>query len=294
MWMFLAAVITALGLCIRSVYERNVFSTTIYTLRSDKIKRDRNLIFLTDLHNNCFGKDQRRLLAAIAKEEPDAVLIGGDMMIVHKDPAAHGFDDIKMGAEVDAALLFVKKLARRYPVYYANGNHESRLNTMRESYGDLFGRYMEELKQAGVCYLSDETADFEEDIRISGLELEEQYFGRRYMGDLEKGYIIKRLGRVGQDRFHILLAHSPKFFDRYVEWGADLTLAGHYHGGTIWLPWIGGVMTPQFEFLRKDCAGMMEKDGKCMIIGRGLGTHSINVRLNDMSQLMVIKLRAAD
>ena len=34
----------------------------------------------------------------------------------------------------------------------------------------------------------------------------------------------------------------------YADWGADLVLSGHFHGGTIRIPGLGGVMTPQLQF----------------------------------------------
>ena len=37
-------------------------------------------------------------------------------------------------------------------------------------------------------------------------------------------------------------------------------------------------------------AGEFEKDGKHMIVGRGLGTHSINIRFCNRPQLMVVRL----
>lgn len=57
-----------------------------------KLERDRNLIFLSDLHNNEFGRDNGELVAAIHRLNPDAVLSGGDMMVCkgkagHKGPA---------------------------------------------------------------------------------------------------------------------------------------------------------------------------------------------------------------
>lgn len=61
-------------------------------------------------------------------------------------------------------------------------------------------------------------------------------------------YIEKKAGKADPDHFQILLAHSPLYFDACAKWGADLTLSGHFHGGTIRLPGLGGVMTPQYQF----------------------------------------------
>ena len=70
-----------------------------------------------------------------------------------------------------------------------------------------------------------------------------------------------------------------------------MTLAGHFHGGPIRIPGLGGVMTPQYQFFLPWCAGDFERDGKRMIVSRGLGTHSINIRLNNRPQLAVIYLK---
>ena len=107
------------------------------------------------------------------------------------------------------------------------------------------------------------------------------------------------LGEPDPEKFCLLLAHSPLFFEEYAAWGADLTLSGHFHGGTIRLPLVGGVMTPQYQFFYPRCAGYFELLGKGreksrMIVGRGLGTHSINIRLNDKPQVVVVRLCGAD
>jgi len=45
---------------------------------------------LTDLHNNSFGKNNKKLLEAIDKISPDLILIGGDMITV-KDKTINGY-----------------------------------------------------------------------------------------------------------------------------------------------------------------------------------------------------------
>ena len=84
-------------------------------------------------------------------------------------------------------------------------------------------------------------------------------------------YLARRVGDADEKRFQILLLHSPMYFENCARWGADLTLCGHFHGGTIRLPLLGGVMTPQYQFFLPWCAGAFERDGKRMIVSRGLG-----------------------
>ena len=72
--------------------------------------------------------------------------------------------------------------------------------------------------------------------------------------------------------------------------GADLMLSGHFHGGTIRLPYLGGLMTPQLQFFTKEVTGSFEHGGTAMIVNRGLGTHSVKIRLNDRPEISVIDI----
>jgi predicted MPP superfamily phosphohydrolase len=49
-------------------------------------------------------------------------------------------------------------------------------------------------------------------------------------------------------------------------------------------------MTPQYQFFNPYCGGTFETDGRYMIVSRGLGTHSINIRFNNKPQLVVVDL----
>lgn len=266
----------AAGLVARSEYEKKHFVTERYRITSDKIKdKEYNFVFLSDLHNNEFGPGSCKLLTAIEAIRPDAVFIGGDMIIAKGD------------GELEPALRLVEALAARYPVYYGNGNHEERLDREREVYGSRYDGFMARLQAAGVHYLSDRSEAFGEDIRITGANLDESYYRHRFtIPKLPEGELERRVGKASKDRFQILLFHSPLFFDDCRRWGADLTLSGHFHGGTIRLPLLGGVMTPQYQFFLPWCAGRFDRDGRTMLVSRGLGTHSINIRLNDRPQLM--------
>lgn len=55
--------------------EESVFS-------SSKIRRPAVLVFLSDLHDNAFGEKNENLLEEIKRIHPDAVLIGGDTMVI--------------------------------------------------------------------------------------------------------------------------------------------------------------------------------------------------------------------
>lgn len=281
-WAFFGLAGLGAGFFARSEYEKKHFVTESFELMSEKLREpERNFVFLSDLHNNQFGANQEKLLEAIDQVSPDAVLIGGDMMVCKR-----GKLDLK------PSLDLARALAGRYPVFYANGNHEERMKRETETYGDSYQTFCHELREAGVRYLSDESAEFGDDIRITGCNMQEKYYHHRFtVPQMEKGELERHVGKGESGRYQILLLHSPLFFEQCRRWGADLTLCGHFHGGTIRLPFLGGVMTPQFQFFLPWCAGRFDREGKTMIVSRGLGTHSINIRFHNKPQLVHIRLK---
>ena len=281
MGIIIAGIVCAVGgaaFLMRSAYERKHFVTEEFTIHSDKITSYKTFVFLSDLHSNAFGKGNEDLIREIGKIRPDGILVGGDMMVC------------KGKREVETALQLICTLASRYPVYCGNGNHECRMNREREVYGNQYDEYKSRLVKAGVHYLEDETALVGDDIAVSAVDIGEEFYKKFFVRKMKTQYLTKRLGRASKDRFQILLAHSPLYHKTYCAWGADLSLAGHFHGGTIRVPVLGGVMTPQYQFFLPCCAGFFERDGRYMIVSRGLGTHSINIRINNKPQVVVVKL----
>lgn len=278
-WILPALAALGAGGLLRSQYERDHLVTEEMRVSSPKVRRERTVVFLTDLHDKEFGEGNRRLLDEIRQQRPDFVLIGGDTMVVKPGLAGLGV--------TERLLAGLREIC---PVYYGNGNHEQRLLKERESYGEMYRDFRRLLRKYQAAYLSNSSVEVDEDIRISGLNIGQAYYRDVIPKKMEKEYLTGRLGKADPGRFQILLAHSPLFLDAYAGWGADLTLAGHFHGGTVRIPGLGGVMTPQYQFFLPCCGGTFEKEGRTMIVGRGLGTHSINIRFCNKPQVVVIKL----
>lgn len=274
-----AAGAAAAGLA-RSKYERGHFVTEELFFSSSKIKEPAVLVFLSDLHDNTFGEKNEKLLKEIKRIHPDAVLIGGDTMVTKPGRA-----DLSRTKEL---LQGISRLS--CPVFYANGNHEQRMQRDRGVYGSMYDEFRKLLEEYQVNYLQNKTVQWRDDIAVSGVDIAWKYYQDFHPDSMVPYYLTRRLGKAESERFQILLAHSPLFFDAYAGWGADLSLAGHFHGGTIRLPGLGGVMTPQYQFFHPFCGGVFEQNGRWMLVSRGLGTHSINIRIGNRPQLAVIRL----
>lgn len=270
--------------------ELKRFEVTHYTLPMVQIKENQSgkkalkkvcrFVFLTDLHNNRFGKENEQLLAAIEKEAPDFVVCAGDMLVA------------KPHASMDTAIDFMKKLSKKYPIYYGNGNHEYRLRIYPKQYGDMYERYKKVLDDCGIYHLENESRMFSiggRKINICGLEIDRRYYKRFKKTPMETSYIADEVGRKPKE-YTILIAHNPVYFEQYAGWGADLTLAGHLHGGVVRLPRLGGVISPQISLFPKYSGGYYRIDGKGMLVSRGLGQHSLPIRIFNRAELVVIDL----
>lgn len=264
---------------LRSQYERDHFVLEETVLVSEKIKTERTLVFLSDLHDKEFGPANSRLLQAIASSKPDGILIGGDTMVAKKG-----------NGSLNATENLLRGLIKIAPVYYGNGNHEQRLQRDAGDYQGVYQKFRELMKRYQVTYLQNQSVTVGEELVISGLDISREYYQDFRPAPMQSSYVEGKLGPAAEDRYQILLAHSPLFFEAYAGWGADLTLSGHFHGGTIRLPLLGGLMTPQFQFFLPWCAGNFEQNGHHMIVSRGLGTHSVNIRFGNKPQVVVIKL----
>lgn len=261
------------------LYDTHHFVVRRYTFSSEKIKQPVKLVMLSDLHNYQYGKDNVQLLDAIEKEAPDAVVLAGDMITAGKKE------------KFEKTVTFLEKIKDRYPLYYAYGNHEQKIKLYTEYYGDLGERYEKALAEACIEPLCNAQVFLPEwGIRIYGLEIGHAYFQRFHTKPFPKRYMETLLGEKNSDTFNVLLAHNPEYFPEYAAWGADLVLSGHIHGGIVRLPFLGGVISPAIRLFPKYDGGLFEENGSHMVLGRGIGTHSPNVRMFNPGELVVVEL----
>lgn len=270
-----AAVICLLA----AVRDSNRFVTVTYEIKSDKITKPCTMALLSDLHNKSFGKKNHRLLAAVDGISPDGILVAGDMLTAWN------------GADFSHALSLMENLAAKYPVYYGMGNHEYRLGLYPEDYPGMYEGYVSGLKRAGIEPLINETAYLPEwNIAVCGAQIDKSYFKHFRREPMEASYLPKILGEPRKDMFQLLIAHNPVYFDAYADWGADLVVAGHVHGGIMRLPVLGGVLSPTLTLFPKYDGGIFQEKKSTMILSRGLSSHTPPIRIFNPGELIVIKL----
>lgn len=171
------------------------------------------------------------------------------------------------------------------------GNHEHKVKLYTETYGRVYQEYLAELGKYGVEMLDNKRIFLPElNMEICGLEIERSYYKRLRHKEMDADYLNGLLGKSRQDCYEVLIAHNPDYFRQYADWGADLVLAGHVHGGVVRLPVLGGVISPMLHLFPKYDGGLFKEYGKTMILGRGLGMHTIPLRMFNPGELVVIEL----
>lgn len=279
---FGAAAVLMLG---EIMWELHRFQVRHYTISTPKLNagmRERKVLFLSDLHNHKYGKHNERLLEAVKRQRPDLILVTGDMLVG------------KQGDSWETAAEFVGQLPAVCPVYYANGNHEQRMREHPEKYGDAYFTYKQELEASGVHFLINEKETLTWDgspVVITGLEVPESCYLRGKRTHFTLGEMEQRVGKAERGPYQILMVHQPDFMSVYKDWGGDLILSGHLHGGIVRVPGLGGVISPQIGLFPKYSGNLYREGDRSIVVSKGLGTHTVNIRLFNPAELIVLHVK---
>lgn len=311
-WIIVIIAVLISALVVYIILETKKFKVTKYVYYTHKVNdRGFRICVISDMHGTVYGKNNEAVLEAIDKEKPDLVILAGDMITAKEGEDFSWTIDLSPGAwnigdgvcssnnkSLEASINFMIKLASKYPVYMGNGNHESRLYRKQQSFGYAYNDLRKTLEAIGVTLLSDDMRIVPikgNVLNIFGLDIAGEYYKRFERIKMPPEYIEVKLGRlkshgVEEENLNLLIAHNPSYFENYVDWGADLSFAGHVHGGVLR---IGkrGVISPQFILFPKYSGGMYEKDNKAMIVSCGLGFHSMPIRINDRAEIVIVDVK---
>lgn len=240
-----------------------------YTVESGKVEAPMRLALLTDLHSCDYGEGQRELLDAVEEQDPDLVLLGGDIV-----------DD---GPEMpeERALATVEALAERWPTYYVTGNHEYRTGRAEEIKELIAGRGAVVLE--GTCAL---VTVGEQTLQICGVD-DPAVGAAVWQSQLEDV-----TAALEGDVCSILISHRPERVADYTGRGFDLVLSGHAHGGQWRIPLLGvGLIAPNQGLFPRYAGGTYDLEGTTLVVSRGLARESTRIpRLYNPPEVVVVDL----
>ena len=237
------------------------------------------LAFLSDFHNG-HKQVETEVLTALQTVSPDLVVIGGDMLV--------GKPDVSFAP----ALSLVAKVADLYPTIYAYGNHEYRMCIYPETYKGAGAAYQKALEKLPLTLLrNSRTVTEYNDMSVcfTGLEIPAVNYKKWRKVPFPMETMETLVGQPEKGAVNILLAHNPLYVDTYFDWGADLVLAGHMHGGIVRLfgrPVIGtdGRLFPSYGY------GRIDRGEQTMLVSAGLGEHTVPLRLFNPRELVIVQL----
>ena len=260
------------------IYSNKHIDVTKYDISDNQIPKTFDgykIAQISDLHsvNNWFQADKKSLLRKLKKNDPDIIVMTGDMV---------DNDDQK---KKTITYEFVEECTKIAPVYYVTGNHET---TLKKSL-DAFLESINDIDNVQV--LRNKTVEIVKDddrLVILGIDdpalLKHNTTIRKTICGLKQGY---------ENEYVILLAHRPERIDDYVNNDVDLVFTGHSHGGQIRIPFVGGVFAPNQGLWPKYTSGVIDKDDIKMIISRGVGNSTsmfAKIRFNNSPELVIATL----
>lgn len=230
---------------------------------------------VSDLHNAEFGGGNGELLTILEEVEPDLIAITGDLIDSRRtDPAP--------------ALAFLEGAVELAPVCYVTGNHEFRAY-------DAYQGLKSQMEELGVIVLENESMVLEEvPLRVIGLD--DPSFGvssdpSATPEQILQGALTALAPQAGEEDLRtVLLAHRPEYVELYAQYGADLVLSGHAHGGQVRLPGAGGLYAPGQGFLPAYTSGLYQIGETSLVVSRGLGNSLFPLRVNNRPEVVLVKL----
>ncbi len=259
------------------------------SIRLTGIPRSVRVLQISDVHFSAHHSPEKRqkIISEIlritdfcAQPSLHVIAVTGDLVSRSADPVI--FSD---------ALGLLGKLRRIAPVIYSLGNHETDLPAQ------LLAQFLRDCRRAGILVL-DNISVLLQDILFTGLTLPGEVYknqkNQNYYADLMP--VTKDLvsACVGNCVTHpcVLLAHSPLGFPAYADWGADVILSGHVHGGIVRLPGVGGILSPERRFFPAYTKGLYEirvqdsQDSRVsrMSVSAGIG----KFRMNNPAELVCL------
>ncbi len=229
------------------------------------------LLQLSDIHigQNLEIDELSAFVERANRENPDLICLTGDIV-----DGPH--------ADVDRFFPHLARLRARFGVIAVLGNHDFYAGA---------DRVADALQRHGMTVLRDRALTLDADgrsLHVIGLDDRGVDWAR---GKQRDAVLTSLLDEAPRDLPTLLLVHRPDVFRQAAEWGVDLTLSGHTHGGQLAVPWFGGRRRNFAEIVTVFDRGHFCIGDAQLYVNCGLGVTGQRIRLFTPREISVFDLR---
>ena len=258
--------------------EPNLLLVKNTGIESGKISNPIKIALITDIQVGNHKKEKfvQKLVQKINTTEPDLILLGGDLI-----DNEGNFDNEEVYLEP------LKELVGKYPIYYILGNHEYGIGSYLQNHpskhtADKSEWLITKMEELGIPLLRNTLDCLEiknKNICIFGID----DIWHSLCHSREGGNPGNCFGNINFNKniFNILLTHNPDGILYYPKdtIQPDLVLAGHTHGGQIYIPFIGPLGDPDVKLNKKYWRGLNYYNGIPILTSVGVGESGGKIRL---------------
>ncbi|MBA2124491.1 hypothetical protein B9J78_06145 [bacterium Unc6] len=242
--------------------EPNRLTVTHITIKFENLNENLNgltVLHLSDLHLNKIGKKEKKLLETVNQLNPDILVITGDF--------------VNKREMVDDCIQMINKFKAKYGKWGVWGNNDHCILNQKDK---------KKLAESEIVILGNEN---------QSIAINQQNMWIIGVDDPVGGHdnLSRAMGGVPEEGFKLLLSHSPAIIEEAHRAGIELVLAGHTHGGQVYIPLISHLIV---RLLRGKgyIAGLYSVGQTYLYVSRGIGTSILPLRAFCPPEITLIKL----
>ena len=100
---------------------------------------------------------------------------------------------------------------------------------------------------------------------------------------------------IREDRLNLLMLHESDLVDDFLSYPIDLAVAGHSHGGQVYIPFYGPLLTTSLaEKYVRGFYDLGTDRGTTLYVNTGIGNTKVPFRLFNVPQITVLTIQKAD
>ncbi|WPD21670.1 MAG: metallophosphoesterase [Candidatus Electrothrix scaldis] len=217
-----------------------------------------SLVQISDIHIGAMSMraELEEIVAIVNELQPDLVAITGDLM----DGTVE---------ELAGELSPLAKLKAPHGVFFVTGNHE---------YYSGVEKWLPEIERLGITVLNNSRIEIRQgsDAFVLAGVTDDQAgkFGKEHAPDFNKA-----LGGISKTSAVVLLAHQPRAVEEASQYGVDLVLSGHMHGGQIWpFMYLAPIQQPYLK-------GFYQHNKTLLYVSQGTGYWGPPMRLGTSKEI---------